>query len=134
MEQGKTFTEWTNKYIVSTTTSNIIQTLHDTHIENPIEDIDRWVESLTTLSKELEHTRDVDPSLLTENEAEVIVRYYGTSQTRQEVADAMELSPNRIDWLRHAAQEDLLAAEVTLAVINKLRTQVQPDPHESNDD
>lgn len=134
MEQGKTFTEWTNEYIVSTTTSNIIQTLHDTRIENPIEDVDRWVESLMTLSEELEHTRDVDPSLLTENEAEVIARYYGTSQTRQEVADAMGLSPNRIDRLRHAAQEDLLAAEVTLAMINKLRTQVQPDPYESNDD
>jgi len=112
--------------------SNIIQTLIDTRVEHPIEDVEEWVERLTTLGDELEHTRDVDPSLLTENEAEVLVRYYGTHQTRQEVATAMDLSPNRIDRLRHAAEEDLLAAEATLAVISDLRGQVQPDPYESN--
>lgn len=112
--------------------SNIIQTLIDTRVEHPIKDVEGWVERLTALGDELEHTRDVDPSLLTENEAEVLVRYYGTHQTRQEVADAMELSPNRIDRLRHAAEEDLLAAEATLAVISDLRAQVQPDPYESD--
>jgi len=115
-----------------TTTSNIIQTLIDTCIENPIKNVGRWVERLTALDEDLEHTRDVDPTLLTENEAEVIVRYYGTSQTRQEVADAMELSPNRIDRLRHAAEEDLLAAEATLGILNDLRQHVQPNPYESD--
>ena len=115
-----------------TTTSNIIQTLIDTRIENPIKDVERWVERLTALGEKLEHTRDVDPSLLTKNEAEVIVRYYGTHQTRQEVANTMDLSPNRIDRLRHAAEEDLLAAEATLGILNDLRQQVQPDPHESD--
>jgi len=115
-----------------TTTSNIIQTLIDTRVENPIKNVGGWVERLTALGEELEHTRDVDPTLLTENEAEVIVRYYGTSQTRQEVADAMGLSPNRIDRLRHAAEEDLLAAEATLGILNDLRQHVQPNPYESD--
>jgi DNA-directed RNA polymerase sigma subunit (sigma70/sigma32) len=112
--------------------SNIIQTLIDTRVENPIEDVSGWVEHLIALGDGLEHTRDVDPALLTENEAEVIVRYYGTHQTRREVANAMELSPNRIDRLRHAAEEDLLAAEATLGILNDLRQHVQSDPYESN--
>lgn len=112
--------------------SNIVQTLIDTRIENPIEDVGEWVERLVALGDELEHTRDVDPTLLTENEAEVIVRYYATNQTRREIAEAMDLSPNRIDRLRHAAEEDLLAAEATLGVISDLRRQIQPDPQESN--
>jgi len=110
--------------------SNIIQTLIDTRVENSIEDVKGWVGRFTALGDELEHTRDVDPSLLTKNEAEVIVRYYGTRQTRQEVANAMELSPNRIDRLRHAAEEDLLAAEATVGVISDLRQHIQPDPYE----
>ena len=114
-------------------TANIIQTLIDTRVENPIEDIGQWVDRLTALGDELEHTRDVDPSLLTENEAEVIVRYYGTHQTRQDVADAMGLSPNRIDRLRHAAEEDLLAAEATLDLISDLRQQAKPDPYKSDE-
>jgi DNA-directed RNA polymerase sigma subunit (sigma70/sigma32) len=101
--------------------ANIIQTLIDTRVENPIEDVEGWAERLIALGDGLEHTRDVDPTLLTENEAEVIVRYYGTHQTRREVADAMNLSPNRIDRLRHAAEEDLLAAEATLGILNGLR-------------
>ena len=116
-----------------TTTSNIIQTLIDTRVENPIKNVGGWVERLTALDEDLEHTRDVDPTLLTENEAEVIVRYYGTHQTRQDVADAMGLSPNRIDRLRHAAEEDLLAAEATLGVLDDLRQQVKPDPYDSDD-
>lgn len=114
--------------------SNVVQTLINTRVEHPIEDIEAWVERLTALGEELEHTRDVEPSLLTENEAEVLIRYYGTHQARQEVADAMELSPNRIDRLRHAAEEDLLAAEATLGVISDLRGEVQPDPYESDSD
>lgn len=112
--------------------SNVVQTLISTRVEHPIEHIEAWVERLTTLAEELEHTRNVEPSLLTDTEAEVIVRYYGTHQTRQEVADVMGLSPNRIDRLRHAAEEDLLAAEATLAVISDLRKQGQPDPYESD--
>jgi len=112
--------------------SNIIQTLIGTRVENPIEDVEKWGDRLTALGDGLEHSRDVDPSLLTENEAEVIVRYYGTHQTRQEVADAMDLSPNRIDRLRHAAEEDLLAAEATLGILNDVRQHVQPDPYESD--
>lgn len=112
-------------------TSNIIQTLIDTRVEHPIEDVEAWVDRLTTLGDSVEHTRDVDPSLLTANEAEVIVRYYGTHQGRQEIADAMDLSPNRIDRLRHAAEEDLLAAEATLGVVSDLRQQIRPDPYES---
>ena len=115
------------------TMSNIIQTLIDTRVENPIEDVEEWVERLTALGDELEHTRDVDPPLLTENEAEVIVRYYGTHQTRQDVADAMGLSPNRIDRLRHAAEEDLLAAEATVGILDDLRQQVKPDPYDSDE-
>ena len=114
-------------------TSNIIQTLIGTRVEHPIEDVEGWVDRLTTLGGELEHTRDVDPSLLTENEAEVIVRYYGTHQTRQDIATAMGLSPNRIDRLRYAAEEDLLAAEATLGIIDELRSQVRPDPYKSHD-
>jgi hypothetical protein len=113
--------------------SNIIQTLNDTRVENPIEDVGEWVDRLTALGDELEHTRDVDPTLLTENEAEVIVRYYGIDQARRNVADAMALSPNRIDRLRHAAEEDLLAAEATVGILDDLRQQVQPDPYESDD-
>lgn len=109
--------------------TNIIQTLIETRAEHPIEDIEGWVERFTTLADEVEHTRSVEPSLLTENEAEVLVRYYGTHQTRQEIADAMELSPNRIDRLRHAAEEDLLAAEATLSTISNLRTVVQPETY-----
>jgi len=112
--------------------SNIVQTLIHTRIEDPIEDVEVWVDRLTTLIDELEHTRDVEPTLLTANEAEVLVRYYGTQQSRQTIADAMDLSPNRIDRLRHAAEEDLLAAEATLAVVERLRTTVRPDPHESD--
>ena len=41
----------------------------------------------------------------------------------------MDLSPNRIDRLRHAAEEDLLAAEATLGILDDLRQHVQPDPH-----
>jgi len=108
----------------------VYQTLINTRVENPIKDVEKWVNRLTALGDGLEHTRDVDPSLLTENEAEVIVRYYGTHQTRQDVAEAMALSPNRIDRLRHAAEEDLLAAEATVGVISELRQQVRPDPHE----
>ena len=105
--------------------SNVVQTLINSRVEYEIEDIEAWVRRLTALVDELEHTRDVAPSLLTENEAEVLIRYYGTHQTRQEVADAMGLSPNRIDRLRHAAEEDLLAAEATLALVSDLRQQVQ---------
>lgn len=108
-------------------TSNIIQTLINTRIEHEVEEIEPWVARLTTLSEETDDTRKVDPSLLTSNEAEVLVRYYGTQQTRQEVADAMDLSPNRIDNLRYAAEEDLLAAETTLAIIRGMRTDVRPD-------
>jgi len=36
------------------------------------------------------------------------------------------------DRLRHAAEEDLLAAEATLGILNDLRQQVQPDPYESD--
>ena len=115
------------------TMSNIIQTFIDTRVENPIEDVGEWVDRLTALGDGLEHTRDVDPALLTENEAEVIVRYYGTHQTRQDVADAMGLSPNRIDRLRHAAEEDLLAAEATVAILTDLRQQAKPDPSDSDE-
>jgi len=112
--------------------SNVIQTLIETRIETPIEDVGGWVDRLTALGDELEHTRDVDPTLLTENEAEVIVRYYAADQRRQQVAEAMDLSPNRIDRLRHAAEEDLLAAEATLGVVSDARKQVQPNPYESD--
>jgi DNA-directed RNA polymerase sigma subunit (sigma70/sigma32) len=112
--------------------SNIIQTLIDTRVESPIEDVGEWAERLIALGNGLEHTRDVDPNLLTENEAEVIVRYYGTHQTRREVANAMGLSPNRIDRLRHAAEEDLLAAEATLDILDDLRQHLQTGPYESN--
>jgi len=109
--------------------SNIIQTLIDTRVEHPIEDIDAWVERLTALGATVEHTRAVEPSLLTANEAEVLVRYHGTHQTRQEIADAMDLSPNRIDNLRHAAEEDLLAAEATIELVAGLRAEIRPDPY-----
>ena len=112
--------------------SNIIQTLIDTRVENSIEDVGGWVERLTALGDEVAHSRDVDPALLTENEAEVIVRYHGADQRRQNIADAMDLSPNRIDRLRHAAEEDLLAAEATLGILNDIRRQVRPDPYESD--
>jgi len=112
--------------------ANVIQTLIDTRIENPVKDVGRWVDRLSDLGEELEHTRDVNPTLLTENEAEVIVRYYATDQRRQDVAEAMDLSPNRIDRLRHAAEEDLLAAEATLGVVSDVRRQIRPDPHESD--
>lgn len=112
--------------------SNIIQTLINTRVENSVKDVEQWVDRLTALGNEIEHTRDVEPTLLTANEAEVIVRYYGTNQRRQDVADAMGLSANRIDRLRHAAEEDLLAAEATLAVVSDLRAQVQPGPYESD--
>jgi len=45
----------------------------------------------------------------------------------------MGLSLNHIDRLRQAAEEDLLAAEVTLSILNDLRQHVQPDPYESDD-
>jgi DNA-directed RNA polymerase specialized sigma subunit len=109
--------------------SNIIQTLIDTRVEHPIEDVEEWVDRLTALGDRLDHSRDVEPDLLTENEAEVIIRYYATDQRRQEIADAMGLSPNRIDRLRHAAEEDLLAAEATLGVVSDLRREIQPDPY-----
>ena len=107
--------------------ANIIQTLIETSIERPVEDVDVWVDRLTGLADEIDHTRDVSPRLLTENEAEVLVRYYGTHQTRQDVADTMGLSPNRIDRLRHAAEEDVLAAEATLDIFGDLRDGVRAD-------
>ena len=117
---------------MTTMPTNIIQTLIDTRVENSIGDVEEWVQRLTALGDRVEHSRDVAPSLLTENEAEVIVRYHGTHQTRQDVANAMDLSPNRIDRLRHAAEEDLLAAEATLGILTDLRQQVQPNPYESD--
>jgi len=62
------------------------------------------------------------------------------TEFHQELADACEvravnamaLSPNRIDRLRHAAEEDLLAAEATLGILSDVRQQVRPDPYESN--
>lgn len=113
-------------------TSNIVQTLIDTRVEHPISDdeVFYWANRLTTLGDELEHTRDVSPSLLTEREAEVIVRYYATDQGRQEIAGTMGLSPNRIDRLRHAAEEDLIAAEATLRIVGDLRDAIRPTQDE----
>ena len=48
------------------------------------------------------------------------------TSAREEVADAMGLSPNRIDKLRQAAEEDLLAADASLRVIEQLRQATQP--------
>lgn len=108
-------------------TKNIIQTLLDTRIESPIDDVEAWVSRLTSLGDEIEHTRDVDPRLLTENEAEVIVRYYLRDEARRDIADAMGLSGNRVDRLRHAAEEDLLAAQATLEIVEEMRDDVQPE-------
>jgi len=109
--------------------SNIIQTLINTRVENSAEDVGEWVDRLTDLGDEIKYDRGADPSLLTQNEAEVLVRYYGTQQPRREIADAMNISPNRIDNLRRAAEGNLLAAEATLAVVSELRKQVRPDPY-----
>ena len=44
----------------------------------------------------------------------------------------MNLSPNRIDRLRHTAEVGLLAAEVTFSTLNDLRQHVQPNRYESD--
>jgi|APHM01.1.fsa_nt_gi hypothetical protein len=111
-------------------TSNVVQTLIETRVEHPVEDVDEWVGRLTRLADETDTDRAVAPELLTRNEAEVVVRYYGTHQSRQEIADEMALSPNRIDRIRQAAEEDLLAAEATLGVTSDLRAEVRPDPYD----
>jgi len=107
-------------------TSNIVQQLIETRIEHPVEDVQQWVDQLTTLGDEIVHTRNVDPQLLTDREAEVLVRYYGVGQKRSEVAEAMGVSPNRVDNLRYAAEDDLLAAEKTVDILYRLRNDVRP--------
>jgi DNA-directed RNA polymerase specialized sigma24 family protein len=112
-----------------------IQTLLNTRIEHPIDgdDVDEWVDRLTTLSEEVKTIRESDdPSLLTENEAEVIVRRYGVGQSAKEIAEAMGVSTQRIYDLLYAAEEDLLAAEATLSIIDDLRESVSPDPYEKD--
>lgn len=106
---------------------NVVQRLLGTHVETPVTDVGTWVGRLTDLAGEVEHTRgSADPSLLTEREAEVAVRYYLADQGRSDVADAMDLSPNRVDNLRYAAEDKLLAAEATLRVVGEARDAVRP--------
>lgn len=109
-----------------------IQTLLNTRIEHPTDgdDVDEWVGRFTTLGEEVETIRESDdPSLLTENEAEVIVRRYGVGQSAKEIAEAMGVSTQRIYDLLYAAEEDLLAAEATLSIIHDLRECIQPSSH-----
>ena len=42
----------------------------------------------------------------------------------------MDLSPHRINRLRHADKEDLLALEVTLDIPDELRQRARPAPYE----
>jgi hypothetical protein len=112
--------------------NHIIKTLQNTPAEEPVteNDVDKWVDRLTTLGDELDQIRDAaDPSLLTELEAEVIVRWYGMKQGAEEIADALDtdVSTNRVYQLRYAAEEDLLAAEATLSIISELRCDVGPN-------
>jgi predicted DNA-binding protein YlxM (UPF0122 family) len=114
---------------------HIIKTLQNTRAEKPIseDNIDEWVDRLTTLGDELDNIRDgAEPSLLTEREAEVIVRWYGTTQGAEEIADAIDadVSTQRVYNLRYAAEEDLLAADATLSIIGDLRRNVRSEPYE----
>ena len=106
---------------------DIIQLLRDTRTETPVEDVDEWVARLTSIDEPTEPSH-LEPSLLTEREAEVAVRLYGAGQTRQEISESMDLSANRVDRLRYAATEDLLAADRTLDVLGELRREVRPKP------
>lgn len=112
----------------------IIQTLLTTRIEHPIDgdDVDEWVDRLTTLGEEVSTIRDSDdPTLLTENEAEVIVRWHGMGQSAKEIAEAMGVGTQRVYDLRYAAEEDLLAADATLSIIHDLRERIRPDLYNS---
>ena len=112
--------------------NHIIKSLQNTRTEEPISEdaVDEWVDRLTTLGDELENIRDgAAPGLLTEREAEVIVRWYGTTQSAEEIAAAIDadVSTQRVYNLRYAAEEDLLAADATLRIIGDLRRDVCPD-------
>lgn len=117
--------------------TNIIKTLQTTRAEHPIDggDVEEWVDRLTSLASDLEGIRDgSDPALLTEKEAEVVVRWYGMNQGADEIADVMGVSNKRVYHLRYAAEDDLLAADATLSIINDLREDIRPNPYEDTPD
>jgi DNA-directed RNA polymerase specialized sigma subunit len=112
--------------------NHIVKTLQDTRAEHPIDgdDVEAWVDRLTTLSDELEHIREAsDPTLFTERQAEVLVRWHGMGQTAAEIADVLGIGNARVYEIRHITEDKLLAAEATLSVMNELRQSIRPDPH-----
>ena len=117
--------------------NHIIKTLQNTRAEHPIDgdDVEEWVDRLTSLASDLEGIRDgSDPTLLTEKEAEVVVRWYGMNQGGDENADGVGVSNKRVYHLRYAAEDDLLAADATLSIIHDLREDIRPTPYEDSPD
>lgn len=114
--------------------NHIIKTLRNTNIEHPIDgdEVDEWVDRLTNLRGEIEHTRaKADPTLLTEREAETLIRHYGMGQSVDEIAEALGVSKQRVYDLRYAVEDDLLAADATLSVIDELRREISPKPYDT---
>jgi DNA-directed RNA polymerase specialized sigma subunit len=113
-------------------TNHIIKTLQNTRAEHPIDgdDVEAWVDRLTSLSDELEHIREAsDPTLFTERQAEVIIRWHGMGQTAAEIADVLGIGNARVYEIRHAAEDKLLAADATLSLVDELRQSIRPDPY-----
>lgn len=95
---------------------DIVQTLIETHVVRPVEDVDGWCDRL------------VDAGLLTDRQAELVVRKYGRDESRQEIAEAMGVSLSRVDNLRRAVNDRLQKAEQTINAVWELRGAVnQPD-------
>jgi predicted DNA-binding protein YlxM (UPF0122 family) len=107
--------------------SHIIQTLQTTLPEQSIggNDVDKWVNRLTSLDTEVSTDRDaVDPGLLTQNEAEVVVRWYVLDQSASEIAEILGVGTQRVYDLRYAAEDDLLAADATLSIFHEIEQAV----------
>ncbi|MFC6764033.1 hypothetical protein [Natrinema soli] len=95
-------------------TRDIVQTLIDTYVENEI-DIDGAVDRLTKTG------------LLTERQAEAIVRAHFTNASTEEIADKRGVSTGRVYNVRQDVEEKLRMAAETLGIIGNLRREVRPD-------